>query len=555
MSYQVIARKYRPQNFEEVVGQQAVVTTLKQAIQSGRVHHAYLFSGARGIGKTSLARIFAKALNCEQGPSPIPCNQCAQCREITSGNSLDVQEIDGASNTSVEDVRELREGLKYLPASGRYKIYIIDEVHMLSTSAFNALLKTLEEPPAHVLFCFATTESHKIPATILSRCQRFDLRRLSTDQILSTLSSICEKEKVRFDEDALLLIARESEGSLRDSQSLLDQAISYSSGEIRVAQVSEMLGLVNSQYLNRLTDEVLGKNVLGALEILKEVYERGHDLRQLMIQWLNYWRNLLVYQSTQEEKILNDLTESERQEILRQCGRVSLPALDLGFHFLYRGVEEIARSEFQKLILDVLAVRLCHLSDIKTLESILENSGSSADSSNSPPATSGQGTTQRPSSFSQKENAASVSRSSAESTQSFQTVSEEAPHPVKVSAHFSNEVEKFFSYANQKRPQLGSLVQHLEAATLDGNRLILQCEKEGIWMDLLMERKNQIVEMAADFWKRPIEVQIQNLPISVESSEVYLLKKSKSLDTKPSEKNIIHSAIQILNATIEENKA
>ncbi len=199
MSYQVLARKYRPQNFAEVVGQEHVTTTWKNAIVKNRLHHAYLLTGARGIGKTSLARIFAKSLNCEKGPTPEPCNQCSNCMAITKGNFLDVQEIDGASNTSVESVRELREQVKYMPAAGKYKIYIIDEVHMLSNAAFNALLKTLEEPPPHVVFIFATTEVHKIPVTILSRCQRFDLRRLSQAQIKEHLAKLCREEKIGCD--------------------------------------------------------------------------------------------------------------------------------------------------------------------------------------------------------------------------------------------------------------------------------------------------------------------------------------------------------------------
>ncbi|MDY6863423.1 MAG: DNA polymerase III subunit gamma/tau, partial [Thermodesulfobacteriota bacterium] len=222
MSYLVLARKWRPRNFDEVIGQEHVVRTLKNAIVAGRIAHAFLFTGSKGVGKTSVARILAKALNCESGPTVNPCSQCAGCKEITNGNSIDVLEIDGATHTKVDEVREIIENIKYRPSGSRFKIYIIDEVHMLSGSAFNALLKTLEEPPEHVIFIFATTEAHKIPETVLSRCQRFDFRRISYKEILSHLISLTKKEEIKISEKGLNIIIQEAEGSLRDAQSLLD---------------------------------------------------------------------------------------------------------------------------------------------------------------------------------------------------------------------------------------------------------------------------------------------------------------------------------------------
>src|SRR3989338_8325136 len=279
MSYQVIARKYRPQNFAQVLGQEPVSQTLQNAIAQKRIHHAYLFTGARGIGKTTVARILAKSLNCQQrtgrqdqakpyreaNPKDLrstiePCNACELCQEITLGNSMDVQEIDGASNTSVDDVREIREQVKYLPAKGRYKIYIIDEVHMLSTSAFNALLKTLEEPPAHVIFIFATTESHKIPATILSRCQRYDFRRIATKELVTSLEALAKSEKVEVDEEALHLIAHEAGGSLRDAQSLLDQSIAFAGNKVSYEDLKQMLGFLDRKQLWDLLESLLKKD-------------------------------------------------------------------------------------------------------------------------------------------------------------------------------------------------------------------------------------------------------------------------------------------------------
>jgi len=250
MSYLVLARKWRPQLFEEVIGQRHVTQTLQNAISQQRVAHAFLFTGARGVGKTSSARILAKALNCEKGLRTNPCNECASCQEITHGTSMDVIEIDGASNRGIDEIRELRENVRYTPAKSRYKVYIIDEVHMLTKEAFNALLKTLEEPPPHIVFIFATTEPHKIPATILSRCQRYDFKRIPFREVVESLKWIVEKEGIQISQRGLLSIAQGSEGSLRDAQSLLDQVIAYSGREIRDEDVVEVLGLIDRRVLS-----------------------------------------------------------------------------------------------------------------------------------------------------------------------------------------------------------------------------------------------------------------------------------------------------------------
>jgi DNA polymerase-3 subunit gamma/tau len=541
MSYQVIARKYRPQTFDEVVGQDAVVATLKNAIASKRLHHAYLFAGARGIGKTSLARIFAKAVNCAMGPTPVPCNECTQCREITAGNCLDVYEIDGASNTSVDDVRELREGLKYLPASARYKIYIIDEVHMLSGSAFNALLKTLEEPPPHVIFLFATTESHKIPATILSRCQRFDLRRIPSEQILSKLTAICEQEKIQSNSDTLLLITREAAGSLRDAQSLLDQAIAYTGGSISVELVSSMLGLVDTRSIHQITDKVLRGHTAEALLVVQEIYERGHDLKQFAIQWLNHWRNLLVYRSTQSEKTLIDLTEVECSEIIRQSGLVSLPAFDIGFQLLYRGVEEIGRSEFPKLLFDVLVVRLSHVTEIESLQEILDQIKSGVSFSSRVEGKSATATNYTTLSPSPQPSPVEGEGDRKEATSS----------PSDLTVDSIPSLTKFLQQVSSERPQVGSLLGHMRASVLDQDKIYFQFDPGGIWMELLADRKAQIEAMAKDFFRRPLQIIIQNNTIPLESGEVVMGKISAQEQATHNDP-MVSSALNILNAQIEE---
>jgi DNA polymerase-3 subunit gamma/tau len=310
MSYEVLARKWRPQQFDEVVGQAHVTQTLRNAITSKRIAHAYVFVGPRGVGKTSIARIMAKALNCEKGPTDKPCDACDACREIKDGRNLDVLEIDGASNTGVDHVRELRENVRYAPARGPFKIYIIDEVHMLSIGAFNALLKTLEEPPEHVKFFFATTEVQKIPATILSRCQRFDLRRIATRDIIQHLAKLAKAEKIDIDDDALLAIARGAEGGLRDAESALDQLVAFRGKTIREPDVLAVFGLVSREALERLVRAILKGDAAAILKRIAELDAAGKDLQRINFELLDYLRNLLVVAAA-GTSVIEDLPEAQ----------------------------------------------------------------------------------------------------------------------------------------------------------------------------------------------------------------------------------------------------
>jgi DNA polymerase-3 subunit gamma/tau len=325
--YQVLARKWRPQQFDDVVGQEHVTTTLKNAIEQNRLAHAYLFVGPRGIGKTSTARIFAKALNCVKGPTATPCDKCDNCVEITEGRSLDVLEIDGASNNGVEQVRELRDTVRYAPARGKFKIYIIDEVHMLSTQAFNALLKTLEEPPAHVKFIFATTEPQKVLPTILSRCQRFDLRRIPANLIVKHLKEIAKKEKVAIDDEALAAIARGAEGGLRDAESTLDQLIAFCGNKIAEADVLSVFGLVAHDRIAALTDAILDGHTTKSLQILKELDDAGKDLQRLAADLLDHFRNLLIVTLGAEGVASLQLPESEMDLLEAQAKRTDSDAV------------------------------------------------------------------------------------------------------------------------------------------------------------------------------------------------------------------------------------
>jgi DNA polymerase-3 subunit gamma/tau len=372
MSYLVLARKWRPQVFEEVVGQRPITQTLQNAISQNRVAHAFLFTGARGVGKTSTARILAKALNCEQGPRINPCNQCTSCQEISSGTSMDVIEIDGASNRGIDEIRELRENVRYTPAKSRYKIYIIDEVHMLTREAFNALLKTLEEPPPHIIFIFATTEPHKIPATILSRCQRYDFKRIPMREILGSLKKIVDEEKVQISQRALLSITQESEGSLRDAQSLLDQVISYGGKEIRDEDIVEVLGLIDRKILNDTIEAIADRNPERCMEMIERVYHYGVDLQHFCRELLQYLRHLILIKVSQHPEGLMELLEEEMEILKKQADKFEFDQLNHLFNLLLKGEGEMAQSTFPRTMLEMTLIRMATFRPLLPIDDILK---------------------------------------------------------------------------------------------------------------------------------------------------------------------------------------
>lgn len=386
MAYQVLARKWRPQTLEGVMGQDHVTTTLRNAISGDRVAHAYLFTGARGVGKTSSARILAKALNCMTGPTITPCNTCENCEEITAGNSLDVMEIDAASNTGVDNVRELQEGLRYMAAKSRFKIYIIDEVHMLSGSAFNALLKTLEEPPAHVRFIFATTEPHKIPVTILSRCQRFDFKRLSRARIVDQLRHILTAEQVSFTDSALQVLAREAEGSMRDALSLTDQALSFGAGSLDEKSVASALGVIDRQVLSEAVRAILAGEAQTLLELVDQIYDFGYDVRQFTKNLLEHFRNLLVVRVAPDPSRLVDLPIEDVEEMRKQAADVAVDRLHRLFSSLLKLGDDVGRSSQPRMVLEMGLVRLATLGPLQPIEELL---GKIRDLANRPPPIAG----------------------------------------------------------------------------------------------------------------------------------------------------------------------
>jgi DNA polymerase-3 subunit gamma/tau len=369
MKYQVIARKFRPQVFEDVVGQKPIVQTLQNAIQMDRIGHAYLFSGPRGVGKTTTARILAKGLNCEKGPTITPDNTCASCQEISSGKSIDVFEIDAASNTGVDNIRELRESAKYAAARSRYKIFIIDEVHMLSTSAFNALLKILEEPPPHVVFIMATTERHKLPATILSRCQQFIFRTISPVEIQTHLRQIADREGVKIDDRALSYIVKASEGSMRDAQSLLDQIISFSGQAVVDEDVRDVLGFIPSEILDRTLDALAARDSKALLENVGIVIDQGLNVQQYVREFIGRVRDLLVLKLGLEEKILG--SPEEKRALISRSAAFSEQDLIRFFDMLLRLENELRWTSQVRFHLEVGFIKLAKIGFVRDIEDVL----------------------------------------------------------------------------------------------------------------------------------------------------------------------------------------
>jgi len=498
-SYVILARKWRPAQFSDIIGQGHIVRTLTNAIRQNRIHQAYLFTGSRGVGKTSIARIFAKVIRCEKtrevqegqekGPENYPknyndtqnspggllysCDQCSSCKEIAAGNSVDVIEIDGASNNGVEAVREIRESAVYMPSMGSRKIYIIDEVHMLSTAAFNALLKTLEEPPAHVIFIFATTEPHKIPATILSRCQRFDYRRVTIHQIQERLKQIVVAEKIQTEPSALTLIARAAEGSMRDALSILDQMIAYSGSTITLQAVREGIGLIESRNLIDILKAIFQRQPLDALKVVEEAYDCGQDLRVLTRNLIEFLHSVLLAKIGYQTSSGIEITEEEWQELQTLKDMRPIEELEMIFQVLHHGLELIAKSPQPKIVLDILLMKCSSAEALfyvgfSNTDSVVSSSSPSK-STISTPSLSPNASLNSNTSPSANISPSPSSGSSANSNPSpnagpiRSTIASSSPKSV-----IGNPVnwEQFINSVRKTRPLLASILEHASSVTL-----------------------------------------------------------------------------------------
>lgn len=367
----VTARKWRPQKFEDVVGQEHITQTLKNSIKSGKIAHAFIFSGPRGIGKTSTARILAKSLNCPNSKDYNPCNECEICTSITNGSNIDVIEIDGASNRRIDEIRTLRESVQYAPSTVKYKVYIIDEVHMLTTESFNALLKVLEEPPPHIIFIFATTDIHKVPATILSRCQRYEFRRITTEEIKNHLIKIAEYEGIEYDEDALRFIARRADGAMRDAQSLFDQIVVYSNGKVVLNEVKDILNIIDVDIYFRVSDAIKKREIEEAFRIVNEIYFNGWDLNTFIIDLIEHFRNMLTVSVTGKTDLIDE-TETTKDRYKNSAKDFSVRDLLRILSFLSKTQLEIRQATNQKMKLEIALAQLIDLPRAVEIDELIQ---------------------------------------------------------------------------------------------------------------------------------------------------------------------------------------
>ena len=581
MSYKVLALRYRPQKFEDVVGQDPIAQALQNAIDTQRVAHAYLFAGPRGVGKTSVARILAKALNCQAGPTPQPCGECPTCEEIRDGNAVDVLEIDGASNRGINEIRELRENVKYLPAKCKYKVYIIDEVHMLTTEAFNALLKTLEEPPKHVIFVFATTEPYKIPLTILSRCQRYNFKRIPQARILEHLKTISSKEKVEISENSLRLIAREAEGSMRDAQSLLDQVLSFSGEKVPDEEVIEALGIIDRKTLHEVIQALAEGDRPQLLQLIERVHRFGYDIKEFCGELAKLTRDLMVLKAFPEERAgdseLVDLPEEEIQELSRRVEKFSLEEIQSLFRSLLDAHDEAARSAFPRLVLEMTLIRAARRRPILSIEEVLERLEAMEGRLYQPVEPT------RPPAL-PKALPDPIEEEEEESLDSLGEADEPGyrkaagPPEKKFEAGETRGQESspgldpqaaeawndFIRFAKKKKPPLASLLEHGHPLVLDGESLEIGYSEKSFYLERMQETDNrELTEtLCREYYRRPMRVRITGLGsqfLSPGDSDDRKAESGKKNSTRDMQENtlnhpLVREAINIFGGRVVEIK-
>ncbi len=564
MGYLVLSRKYRPQRFEEVVRQEHVTRTLANALTAGRLAHAILFSGPRGTGKTTIARILAKCVNCESGPTATPCNTCRSCREITEGHAADVFEIDGASNNKVENIRDLRENAKYMPAHSPFKIYIIDEVHMLSDSAFNALLKILEEPPSHVMFFFATTEPNKIPITILSRCQRHDLKRIDIDSIIAHMASLCRKEGITVDEEGLAIIAREADGSIRDALSLLDQITSGATGDIDTELILDIIGGIDRKTLFDFSKAVFCTDPVKIIETIDRLYERGQHMVRLFAELLQHFRNLLLVKMDSGSRALADVPEHERKRMRDQVKDTSQAYLNQILDMLFREEATIKLSLQPKLALEMAFIRILQVKPALSLDTLIEKidllqkgiAQGSEPKSDSAADTGLNRVQEAPRPFAPpfkeplpKKPAGIKGSTTPDPTDA--PADDAARSKEESAAEAWNRIR---SRIFEENPALGACFAQSSAIFEDHNRLVIHLKSNRFNISYVKrdEHRHTVENLCAEVFGRPMQVEIHTEPIH--SANPQTKKKIESLKKEALNHPLVETAMKIFNGKIVDVK-
>jgi len=545
MSYLVLARKYRPGTFSEVVGQNHVTRTLKNAIASGRLGHAFLFSGLRGVGKTSVARILAKSLNCEGEHEPgEPCGRCSSCVEVDEGRSLNVVEMDAASHTGVDDIRELREAVMYAPAEGKHKVYIIDEVHMLSKSAFNALLKTLEEPPPRVTFILATTEPHKVPVTIHSRCQRYDFRRIPSAMTAEHLGRICGSEGVEISPDSLHRIAVAAEGSLRDSQSLLDQIVSYAGDRITEEDVNTVLGTLDRGMLIKILKTSFAGNAGDALGTIGEMIDNGADPMRIVLDLIELLRALLLAAELESPESVLDLPEGEMEPIKTLSADTDRALLRVRFALMARAEERMRRSPQPRFHLELAVVHMARAEEVASLGPGGEPSARSA-KTNSPP-----------------EPAAPKSGNVHVAETRGETSSPSPAPPAFAAIETPEETwEGLVDFINGQMPNIGSILEHLVCLKIAGDELVIGGAAGELYLEILNEREKKSVleHLVGEFFSRSMRVRLTEMDTVERTRNQNIIEKNENRESdfarkirkETLEHAAIKNAIEIFNGKVE----
>ena len=509
----VLARKWRPERFSELVGQAHVTRTLSEALKRGRIAHAFLFTGIRGVGKTTAARILARCLNCEKGPTAEPCGECAACVEIRAGRALDVSEIDGATYRKIDDARAIIENLSYRPARDRFKIYIIDEAHQLTDQAFNALLKTLEEPPAHVKFILATTEPQKMPETILSRLQRYDFRRIPYTTILERLKDLGEREKVEVEEAALRLLAREAGGSMRDAERMFETAIATSAGKVTEAEVAASLGVASRTAVLKICEAIIDKNAAEALRGVRELANRGANLESLGRDLLETLRNLAIAKlpATDSQSALDDIPDHEVAELKRLAGRTSARDIMRLFHLMAESQEQIIRSPYPDLLLEMAVVRMASLAAVVDADELLRAIGASSSGQTSGTGSGSGGAGSR--TGGQSEPGANTPASGTRRLRVEGEVKADAPlrsAPISTAIADSGgarEMPELRDFIKARRAALAGFMEQGAGLVLADNLLTMTARND-IYIRYLSDNKPVIAELASEHFGRPIRVEL-----------------------------------------------